>query len=100
MARPGAASRGVQRNLWRRSDMDIKILGTGCPNCKELERRVMSALAELSVAANVDKVTDIKKIMEYKVMGTPGLVINGRIMSSGRVPRPEEIKAWIRGAAD
>jgi small redox-active disulfide protein 2 len=79
--------------------MEIKILGTGCPNCKELEKRVINALAELGVAANVDKVTDIKKIMEFKVMGTPGLVINGRVVSSGRIPRPEEIKAWIREAA-
>lgn len=79
--------------------MEIKILGTGCPNCKELEKRVINALAELGVAANVDKVTDIKKIMEFKVLGTPGFVINGRVMSSGRIPRPEEIKAWIREAA-
>jgi small redox-active disulfide protein 2 len=79
--------------------MEIKILGTGCPNCKELEKRVMNALAELGVAANVDKVTDVKKIAAFKVLGTPGLVINGRVMSSGRIPRPEEIRAWIREAA-
>jgi small redox-active disulfide protein 2 len=79
--------------------MEIKILGTGCPNCKELEKRVMNALAELGVAANVDKVTDVKKIAAFKVLGTPGLVINGRVMSSGRIPRPEEIRAWIRDAA-
>jgi small redox-active disulfide protein 2 len=79
--------------------MEIKILGTGCPNCKELEKRVMNALAELGVASNVDKVTDVKKIAAFKVLGTPGLVINGRVMSSGRIPRPEEIRAWIREAA-
>jgi small redox-active disulfide protein 2 len=76
--------------------MEIKVLGPGCPRCHEVEKRVMNALAELGVAASVDKVTDIKKIMEYKILGTPGLVINGKVKSSGRIPRPEEIKGWIR----
>ena len=78
--------------------MDIKVLGTGCPKCKEVEKRVINALAELGVAANVEKVTDIKKIMEYKIFATPGLVIDGQIKSTGKIPRPEEIKAWIREA--
>jgi small redox-active disulfide protein 2 len=79
--------------------MDIKILGMGCPKCKEVEKRVINALAELGVAADVEKVTDIKKIMEYKVLGTPGLVIDGKVVSTGKIPRPEEIKAWIQEAA-
>jgi small redox-active disulfide protein 2 len=79
--------------------MEIKVLGTGCPNCKELERRVRNVLAELGIAANVEKVTDIKKIVEFKVLGTPGLVIDGRVVSSGRVPNPAEIRDWVRGAA-
>lgn len=79
--------------------MDIKILGPGCPRCGEVERRVKNALAELGVAASVEKVSDIKKIMEYKIMGTPGLVIDGKVVSSGRIPKPEEIKAWIQQAA-
>lgn len=79
--------------------MDIKILGMGCPKCKEVEKRVINALAELGVAANVEKVTDIKKIMDYKVLGTPGLVIEGKVVSTGKIPRPEEIKAWIQEAA-
>lgn len=78
--------------------MDIKVLGAGCPKCKEVEKRVINALAELGVAANVEKVTDIKKIMEYKIFATPGLVIDGQIKSTGKIPRPEEIKAWIREA--
>jgi small redox-active disulfide protein 2 len=78
--------------------MDIKILGMGCPKCKEVEKRVINALAELGVAANVEKVTDIKRIMDYKVLGTPGLVIEGKVVSTGKIPRPEEIKAWIREA--
>jgi len=79
--------------------MDIKILGMGCPKCKEVEKRVINALAELGIAANVEKVTDIKKIMEYKVLGTPGLVIDGRVVSTGKIPRLEEIKTWIQQAA-
>ena len=78
--------------------MDIKVLGAGCPKCKEVEKRVISALAELGVAANVEKVADIKKIMEYKIFGTPGLAINGKVVSAGKIPRPEEIKTWIREA--
>ncbi len=78
--------------------MDIKILGMGCPKCKEVEKRVVNALAELGIAASVEKVVDITKIMEYKVLGTPGLVIDGKVVSTGKIPRPEEIKAWIQQA--
>ncbi|TRZ89819.1 thioredoxin family protein [bacterium] len=75
--------------------MEIKILGPGCPRCHEVERRTINALVELNLAADVEKVTDIKKIMAYGILSTPGLVINGKVKSSGRIPRPEEIKAWI-----
>lgn len=80
-------------------DLEIKILGPGCPNCKTLEKAVLNALAELGVAADVEKVSDIRKIMEFKILSTPGLVIDGQVVCSGRVPRLEEIKAWIRQAA-
>jgi small redox-active disulfide protein 2 len=76
--------------------MEIKILGPGCPRCQEVEKRTINALAELKVAADVEKITDIKKIMEYKVMATPGLVINGKVKCSGRIPSLEEIKRWIQ----
>ncbi|MBM3292930.1 MAG: thioredoxin family protein [Candidatus Aminicenantes bacterium] len=76
--------------------MEIKILGTGCPRCKEVEKRTMNALAELNVAAAVDKVADISKIMDYKIMGTPGLVINGKVKSAGRIPSLEDIKKFIQ----
>lgn len=79
--------------------MEIKVLGTGCPNCKELERRVRSVLAGLGVEANIEKVTDIRKIMAFEILSTPGLVIDGRVVSSGRLPKPDEIKAWIEAAA-
>lgn len=79
--------------------MEIKILGTGCPKCQELEKRVKNALAELNVAADVEKITDIKKIMSYGILATPGIVINGKVKSSGRIPRVEEIQAWVQETA-
>lgn len=79
--------------------MEIRILGPGCARCHELEKRVINVLAELGVAADVQKVTDIGKIMEFGILATPGLVLNGKVICSGRVPRVEEIKAWISGEA-
>lgn len=78
--------------------MEIKILGPGCPRCQEVEKRTFNALAELNLAADVEKVTDIKKIVEYKIMGTPGLVINGKVKCAGRIPSLEDINKWIREA--
>jgi len=79
--------------------LEIKVLGPGCPKCETVEKRVKSALAELGVAAAVEKVSDIRKIMDFNILSTPGLVIDGKVVCSGRIPRPEEIKAWILGAA-
>ncbi|MBN1223483.1 MAG: TM0996/MTH895 family glutaredoxin-like protein [Candidatus Aminicenantes bacterium] len=76
--------------------MEIRILGAGCPRCGEVEKRTINALAALNVSADVQKVTDIKKISEYKIFATPGLVINGKVKASGRIPSPEEIKKWIK----
>jgi len=76
--------------------MEIKILGTGCPRCNEVEKRIINALAELNVAADVQKVKNISAIAEYGILGTPGLIINGKIKSSGRIPTLEEIKTWIQ----
>lgn len=76
--------------------MEIRILGPGCPRCSEVKKRTINALAELNVAADLQKVTDIKKISEYKIFATPGLVINGKVKSSGRIPSLEEIKNWIQ----
>lgn len=75
--------------------MEIRILGTGCPRCQELEKRTMDVLAELHIYADVQKVTDIKKIAEYRVMGTPGLVINGKVKCAGKIPAKSQIKQWI-----
>ncbi len=79
--------------------MKIVILGPGCPRCHEVEKRTKTALAELGIAADVEKVSDIKKIMDFNILSTPGLVIDGKIVCSGRIPRLEEIKAWIQEAS-
>ena len=75
--------------------MEIKILGTGCANCKTLEKFTINALAELDISANVEKVEDIQQIMSYGIMRTPGLVIDGKIILSGKVPSVTELKEII-----
>jgi small redox-active disulfide protein 2 len=75
--------------------MDIKVLGMGCARCHDLEKRVRKALEETGLAAAVEKVDDIQKIMTYRVMATPGLVIDGIVRSAGRLPSVDEIKGWI-----
>lgn len=79
--------------------MEIKVLGPGCPNCKKLEELTQSALKTLSIEAKVEKVMNYQQIMEMGVMRTPGLVINGKVVSSGRIPSTEEIIGWIQEAA-
>ena len=75
--------------------MTIEILGTGCPKCKQLEKNVLEALAKTGKFAEVKKVEDLQKIMEYGVMSTPGLVIDGRVVSVGKLLTPDEIAALI-----
>ncbi|AUD65581.1 hypothetical protein BK011_07700 [Tenericutes bacterium MZ-XQ] len=66
--------------------MNIKVLGTGCPSCKKLEKNVYDALKALNIEAEVEKVTEIKDIMSYGVMRTPALVVDGKVVISGQVP--------------
>lgn len=72
--------------------MEIKILGPGCPKCKTLEKVTREAVAETGINATIDKVEDIVKIMEYRVMHTPGLVIDGKVILSGHVPTVSQVK--------
>jgi len=78
--------------------LTIKILGTGCPKCKRLEKLTREAVSELGVEANFIKVDDLNEIMEYPLVTTPGLVINEKVVSSGRLPKREEVVAWLREA--
>lgn len=75
--------------------MHIKVLGPGCVNCKTLEKRTLEALRELQINATVEKVEDYQQIVRYGIMRTPGLVINETVVSSGMVPKVEELKALI-----
>lgn len=75
--------------------MKIEIFGPGCPRCRQLEKAVKDAVSELKILADVEKISDITKIVDAGLMHTPGLRINGKMKSSGRIPNPEEIKKWI-----
>lgn len=75
--------------------MILKILGTGCTNCKKLEANVREAVKEMGLDAEVTKVENIKDIMSYGVMGTPALVKDEKVMFAGRVPNIEAIKKYI-----
>ncbi|MFA7078443.1 MAG: thioredoxin family protein [Syntrophomonas sp.] len=79
--------------------MKIEVLGSGCSRCKQLEKDVYNALAELDIAADVMKVKDIQKIMSYKVMATPALAIDGQVKVAGRVPRKEELINYLKDAS-
>jgi small redox-active disulfide protein 2 len=74
----------------------IEILGMGCVNCNKLYQNVLSAVKMTGKEAEVTKVEDIQKIMAYGVMSTPALVVDGVVKVAGKVPKPEEIKEWIR----
>ena len=75
--------------------MKIEILGTGCTKCKALEENAKKAVAEAGVFAQVEKVEDMMKIMDYGVMSTPGLVINGEVKSTGKLLNSEDIKKFF-----
>lgn len=78
--------------------MDIKILGTGCAKCNQVGKTAKEVVKELGIEAEVEELKDIKKIMEYNVLITPGLVINGEVVSSGHVPSKADITKFIMNA--
>lgn len=75
--------------------MEIKVLGTGCPKCKKLEQAAVEAVAAAGIDATVTKVEDIFQIMQFGVMTTPALVVDGKVLVKGRVPGVDEIKNLI-----
>ncbi len=79
--------------------MKIKILGTGCPNCRKLYAEAEKAIASSGVNADLEKVEKIEEILKYGIMATPGLVINDEVKASGRIPQCNEIVSWITAAA-
>ncbi|MFC1568677.1 thioredoxin family protein [bacterium] len=77
--------------------MEIKILGTGCPKCKALAEKVTALATENQIEINLEKVTDINQILEYGIMMTPGLVINGEVKFAGKIPSDQKILEWLSG---
>ena len=75
--------------------MDIKILGSGCPKCQRLEQLTREVAADIGVDAQFEHVRDIARIMEYSVLSTPALVIEGEVKVAGRMPTKEEISHWL-----
>ena len=80
--------------------LTIKVLGSGCANCKRVEQIARKVVADLGVEAEVIKITDYNAIMAYNVLSTPGLVINEKVVSTGRIPAPAEVTTWVADALE
>ena len=78
--------------------MKIKVLGPGCARCQQLEKTTKEIVRELGIDAEIEDVKDIKKIMEYPILTTPGLVIDEKLVCSGRVPTKTEVTTFITTA--
>ncbi|RMD76169.1 MAG: thioredoxin family protein [Chloroflexi bacterium] len=76
--------------------INVKVLGSGCANCRKLEDRVRTVVQKFQLAAEIEKVTDYAQIMRWNVMRTPGLVVNNVLVASGRIPSEEEIADWLK----
>lgn len=77
--------------------LTVKILGSGCANCRRLEATAREAATSANVQADFVKVTDVNAILAYDVLSTPALVIDEKVVSSGRIPSIAEIRQWMRG---
>ena len=78
--------------------LTIKVLGSGCANCKRLEQIAHKVVDEMALEAEIIKVTDYKDIMAYNILSTPGLVVNEKLVSYGRIPTPAEVTTWLADA--
>ena len=76
--------------------INIKVLGSGCANCKRLEATARKVVANLGIEAEVEKVTDYAEIMKWPILSTPGLVVNNKLVSAGRIPSEAEITVWLK----
>ena len=91
---------GAHRAGEIKMNLEIKVLGPGCTNCKRLYIEAEKAVQQLGVSATLTKVEDIKDIMAYRVMAIPALVVQGVVKSAGRVPGVAEIVGWLATAAN
>ena len=78
--------------------LTIKVLGSGCANCKRVEQIALKVIADMGIEAEVIKVTDYAAIMAYNILSTPGLVINEKVVSTGCIPIPAELTTWLTDA--
>lgn len=78
--------------------LTIKILGSGCANCKRVEQIARKVVDEMALEAEVVKVTNYNDILTYNILATPGLVVNEKVVCSGRIPTPAEVTTWIVNA--
>jgi small redox-active disulfide protein 2 len=76
--------------------VNIKVLGSGCANCKKLEAVTKKVVDNLGIVAEIDHVTDYADIMKYPILSTPALVIDEKVVSSGRIPSETEIAGWLQ----
>lgn len=76
--------------------LDIKVLGPGCANCIKLENLVKEVVTENNISANIEKITDKEKFMDFGVMLTPGLVVNGKVLAMGKIPTKHTLAHWLQ----
>jgi small redox-active disulfide protein 2 len=88
----------VDKFVSRGTMLSIKILGSGCANCQKVEQLTKKVVATLNVGATFFKVTEMKDIMKYPILATPGLVINEKLVCAGRIPSEAEVTTWVTSA--
>jgi len=79
--------------------LHVQIIGKGCPNCEKLEQLCNEVIKEENLEAQVDKVTDVNEFADYGVMMTPGLVVNGKVLSQGKIPVKHTLSKWLKDQA-